>query len=149
LLLGNPGDALPVLVKTITQGQLQNYAQASADFNPLHLDATFAATTQFGGVIAHGMLTLAFISEMMAAAFGRAWLESGALQVRFNGAAYLGDQVETWGRVTKVEETMGESPLLAPHRLVVCSVGVRNCQSGQELVSGTASVRLAGPRETE
>lgn len=135
-----------MVVKTITAGQLQDYANASGDFNPLHLEAEFAATTQFGGIIAHGMLTLAFVSEMMAAAFGRAWLESGTLQVRFKGAAYLWDQVETWGQVTR-ESLL--SPLekgrpgeISPHRLVVCSVGVRNRQSGQELISGTATVRV-------
>jgi len=136
LLLGTEGDHLPVVAKTITQKQLRDYSQVSGDFNPLHLDAAFAATTQFGAIIAHGMLTLAFVSEMMVAAFGRAWLEAGTLQVKFKGAAYLGDEVETWGQVIKEEA-------LPQHRLVVCSVAVRNRQTGQELISGTAKVRLA------
>ena len=49
---------LTTVVKTITQEQLNQYAQASGDRNPLHLDANFARTTPFGGIIAHGMLTL-------------------------------------------------------------------------------------------
>ena len=135
MLHGNKGEHLPVVAKTITPEQLREYAQASGDFNPLHLDPAFAATTQFGGIIAHGMLTLAFVSEMMASAFGRAWLDSGALQVKFRSAAHLGDELETWGQVTK-EET-------GPHyRLAVCSVAVRNRQTGQELITGTASVKL-------
>ena len=129
------GDQLPVVVKTITQRQLDDYARASGDYNPLHRDAEFAASTQFGGIIAHGMLTLAFVSEMMVGAFGRAWLESGALKVRFKGAAYVGDEVEAWGQVTKEEP-------LPQCRRVVCSVGVRNRRSGQELISGTATVKL-------
>ena len=124
-----------MVARTITPEQLRQYAQASGDFNPLHLDPAFAATTQFGGIIAHGMLTLAFVSEMMAAAFGRAWLESGALQIKFMGAAYLGDKLETWGQVTKEE-------LHPQHRLVVCSVAVRNSQRGEELISGAATVKL-------
>ena len=135
MVIGSNENALPSVVKTITQEQLNEYAQASGDFNPLHQDAEFAAATQFGGVIAHGMLTLAFISEMMLAAFGRAWLESGALKVRFKGAAYVGDQVETWGRVTKEER----HPL---YRLLVCSVGVCRRQNGEEIISGTATVKL-------
>ncbi len=55
------GDNLPSVVKTITQTQLNRYAEASGDQNPLHLDAEFAASTQFGGIIAHGMLTLALL----------------------------------------------------------------------------------------
>jgi 3-hydroxybutyryl-CoA dehydratase len=135
LVMGNSENTLPSVVKTITQGQLQEYAQVSGDFNPLHLDEEFAASTQFGGIIAHGMLTLAFISEMMLSAFGRAWLESGALKVRFKGAAYVGDQVETWGRVTKEEQ----HPL---YRLLTCSVGVCRRGSGEEIISGTATVKL-------
>ena len=125
-----------MVARTITPERLREYAQASGDFNPLHLDPAFAATTQFGGIIAHGMLTLAFVSEMMAAAFGRAWLESGALQIKFTGAAYLGDKLETWGQVTKEEAG-------PHHRLVVCSVAVRNGQNGQKLISGTATLKLA------
>lgn len=126
---------LPKLVKTISQAQLNAYAQASGDYNPLHLDLDFAAKTQFGGVIAHGMLTLAFISEMMAAGFGRPWLETGTLNVRFKGAAYLGDQVATRGRVTKEEQ-------LPPGRRIGCAVGVRCLASGRDLISGTSTVSL-------
>ena len=125
---------LPLVSKFITQGRLQAYAQASGDSNPLHLDPDFAATTQFGGIVAHGMLTLAFISQMMVAAFGRSWLETGTMRARFKGAAYLGDEVETCGRVTKEEP-------ISSGRLVACSVGLRNRRSGQELISASATVR--------
>ncbi len=127
--------SLPVKAMTITQEQLNAYAAASGDSNPLHLDAEFAATTQFGSIIAHGMLTLALVSRMMAVAYGRHWLESGGLKVRFKGAAYLGDLVESWGRVTKEEH-------FPDHRLVVCSVGVVNRHTKQELVAGTATVKI-------
>ena len=133
--MGSDENTLPSVVKTITQGQLNDYAEASGDFNPLHLNAEFAASTQFGGIIAHGMLTLAFISEMMLSAFGTAWLQSGALKVRFKGAAYVGDQVETWGRVTKEEQH-------SLYRLLVCSVGVCRRESGEEIISGTATIKL-------
>jgi 3-hydroxybutyryl-CoA dehydratase len=123
------------VTRTITREQLRQYAQASGDHNPLHLDEQFAGTTQFGGIIAHGMLTLAFISEMMLAAYGRCWLESGSLKVRFKGAAYLGDRVETWGRVTREEQQGTE-------RIIVCSVGVRDHQGQREIISGTATVSI-------
>ncbi len=126
--------SLPRVSKLITQGRLHAYAQAAGDNNPLHLDPDFAATTQFGGIIAHGMLTLAFISQMMVAAFGRSWLETGTMRARFKGAAYLGDEVETCGQLTKEEP-------LSSGRLVACSVGLRNRRSGQELISGNATVK--------
>ncbi len=136
-----PGQELAPVVKTITQGQLDEYSQASGDHNPLHWDTEFAAVTRFGGVIAHGMLTLAFISEMMAASFGRAWLTTGSLKVRFKGAAYVGDEVETWGKIAR-EEHHGSS------RRVTCSVGVRHRQTRSEIISGSATVNLPdGPAE--
>ena len=77
---------LPVVTRTITQEQLVAYSAASGDDNPLHLDTSFAAGTRFGGIIAHGMLTLAFVSEMMAAHLGLRWLTgrlpSGQVQGR-------------------------------------------------------------------
>ena len=122
---------LAVVSKEISQERLNAYARASGDDNPLHRDPEFAAGTQFGGIIAHGMLTLAFVSEMMAAAHGRDWLESGGIRVRFKGAAYLGDRVEAWSGLAKEKGSSRTYP-----------VGVRNSTSGQELIAGTASLRI-------
>ena len=126
---GNYGD-LPVVSRAITQERLTAYAAASGDDNPLHLDREFAAGTQFGGIIAHGMLTLAFISEMLTSHLGESWLASGSLRVRFKGAAYLGDRVETWGRSAKSGDNVS-----------AFNVGVRNPSTGEDLITGTASVK--------
>ncbi len=131
-----PGD-LPPVGRTITQAQLNAYSQAAGDHNPLHWDAKFAAGAQFGGIIAHGMLTLGFVAEMLAGAFGRAWLESGELKARFKGAARPGDRVVTWGRINKEEPA-------SQGRRVHCLVALRHAGTGAELVSGSASVLLPG-----
>jgi 3-hydroxybutyryl-CoA dehydratase len=129
------GEQLPVVAKTITQRQIDKYALVSGDHNPLHWDVDFASSTQFGGIIAHGMLTLAFVSEMMVNAFGRTWLETGTLKVKFKGAAFVGSQVETWGQVN-------EEVSILQCRKVVCSVGLRNRKDQQVLIVGTATVKL-------
>ena len=124
------GKTLRPVEKVITQERLTRYAHVSGDHNLLHLDPEFASKSQFGGVIAHGMLTLAFISEMLTLAFGRSWLESGRLKVKFKAAAHLGDKVRTWGEVVKEE--------LGPHhRSIECSIGLSN-DRGEELISGVA-----------
>ncbi len=123
---------LPTLEKAITQKRITDYAHASGDHNPLHLDPEFASSTRFGGIIAHGMLTLAYISEMMTLAFGRSWLDGGRLKVRFKGAAYPGDTVRTWGRVVKDESESGS-------RLIECAVGLSNSR-GEELITGVATI---------
>ena len=130
------GAQLPFRFRTITQEQLNQYARVSGDQNPLHLDQDFAATTQFGGIIAHGMLTMALISEMLVAAFGQSWLETGSLKVRFKGAAYVGDHLETRGKVEKVSSNGRFTDL-------VCAVGVWNRGREQEIITGTARLTLS------
>ena len=125
---------------TISQHQLNAYADASGDRNPLHLDADFAEGTQFGGIIAHGMLTLGFVGELMAVVFGQKWLNTGALNVRFRGPAYLGDTVRAWCKVPKPsDEKSGNG-----NGMVVCSIGVLNERSGAELITGASTVTSGG-----
>jgi 3-hydroxybutyryl-CoA dehydratase len=85
-------DVQPV-VRVITQDQLHRYADASGDHNPIHVDPEFAAGTPFGGTIAHGMLVLAMIGEMMHGAYGERWLREGRLKVRFKAPARPGSAV--------------------------------------------------------
>jgi acyl dehydratase len=42
--------------RTVTEADVVAFAGLSGDFNPLHVDATFAAKTPFGQRVAHGML---------------------------------------------------------------------------------------------
>ena len=110
------------------------YRNASGDHNRIHYDDEFAAATRFGGVIAHGMLTLALVSEMMAKAYGADWLTSGSLRVRFRGAAYPGDTLEATARSAKIR-TRQETGAT-----VTCNVEVRNADNGDRIITGTASL---------
>jgi len=114
--------------RVLTQAMLHAYADASGDHNPIHIDEAFAATTPMGGTIAHGMLVLSFISEMMAGAFGERWLASGSLDVRFRAPARPGDTVTA--RATAQEPRDGR---------LRYAVEVVN-QTDEVLISGTAEV---------
>jgi acyl dehydratase len=94
------GAALPATERKLTQEGIAAYSDASGDHNPLHTDPEFAATTRFGGTIAHGMLVLAFLSDMLTAAFGPAWAKTGSLKVRFRDAARPGDTITSRGTIT-------------------------------------------------
>lgn len=51
--------------RTLTARDIQLFAVLSGDNNPQHLDAEFAASTRFHGVIAHGMWAATLISTVL------------------------------------------------------------------------------------
>ncbi len=122
------------MVKHVTQREINLYAEASGDFNPIHIDEAFAAKTPLGGTIAHGMLILAYASEMMTRAFGQNWLEGGRLSVRFKAAARPQDTITTSGRIDSIEDRDG-----IPH--ANCSLECCN-QKGEVIITGGAVVKL-------
>lgn len=124
------GDALPEVVRLVTQDRVNAYADAADDHNPIHLDPVFAAKTQFGKRIAHGMLTLAFVAEMMARGFPDTWHSGGRLKVRFKAPVFPGDVVTAFGQVTAISPSPGGP-------VAECRVGLRRAD-GEEAVSGQA-----------
>ena len=126
------GADLPTLSRTVTLETLRNYAEASGDHNPVHTDPDFAATTPFERPIAHGMLLLAYVMELLTTTFGAAWITSGRLKARFRKPAYVDSAVSAWGRVTRVDGDTGRIQL---------AIGCRD-EEGAELVTGTAEVTL-------
>ena len=131
------GDPLGPLEVLVTAERVRAYADASGDHNPIHLDEHFAATTPFGGTIAHGMLLLAYLSRVLSARFGPAWAQTGALDARFRAPARVGSRIVVQGTVESVEAgTQG--------RQVECALRCLD-EAGQALVTATARLRLAAP----
>lgn len=128
------GARLPETQKKVTQEVIDRYAEASGDFNPIHVDQAYAAQTPLGGTIAHGMLVMAYASEMMADAFGQDWLTGGRLEARFRAPARPGDVLTVGGKVLAVEP--GED-----HKVVRCDVIVHN-QRGETVLNGEAQVKV-------
>ena len=129
------GKTLGPVAKHITQEKIHLYAEASGDFNPIHVDESFAAKTPFGGTIAHGMLNLAYVSEMMTSAFGKSWVSGGKLRAKFKESARPGDTLTIEGKVLCIEQKDDVS-------YANCNFEVRN-QRDETIVSGEATVRLS------
>ena len=129
------GESLPQVVKHISQEKINRYAEASGDFNPIHVDENFAKKTPLGGTIAHGMLILAYISQMMTTAFGQSWLSGGKLSVRFKAPARPGDTITVSGKIHTIEQEGNKTS-------VNCDVLCQN-QRGETVITGEASVRLS------
>jgi acyl dehydratase len=92
------GSVLPDLRKPpITKMQLVKYAGASGDYNLIHTDDDTARTVGLDGVIAHGMLSMAFLGEYLC------WLSGPEsvrrVSVRFVEMVRPGDTLTCRGRV--------------------------------------------------
>ena len=92
------GDEIPVLVKEpITEVQIVKYAGASGDFNPLHVVHSFGEKAGYGGVIAHGMLIMGFLSQMITD-----WLNDNFVKqigVNFKAISKPGDTITCRGKI--------------------------------------------------
>jgi len=129
------GAKLPQLQKSVIQENINRYAQAACDFNPIHIDEEFAKKTPAGGTIAHGMLALAYVSQMMTNAFGLDWVNGGKLDIRFKAPARPGDILTVSGQVVRIDSSDGQ-------KVARCDVTCFN-QKDEVVVLGKAEVRLS------
>ena len=120
------------IVRRIFQRDIDLYARASGDLNPIHVDPVFAARTPFGGPVAHGMLVLAYVSELMTNGFGELWLGGGILRVRFKAPARPGDTLTI--RAERQDDHTAEGK-----RTVSYAVSCRN-NRGEMVIEGQAQV---------
>jgi len=97
------GDQMPELIQAVEQQMIDAYADASGDINPLHIDPEFAKTTFFGRTIAHGLLTLAFVSRVLSQWNWQGWAYGGELNIVFLGPVYPGDTVRVTGKIESIE----------------------------------------------
>jgi acyl dehydratase len=93
------GDELPALAKApLDRVQLVRYAGAAGDFNPIHIDDTFAKSIGMPSVYAPGMLVMGFLGQLVSD-----WARGAQLRryhVRFIKIVWPGDTVVCKGRVT-------------------------------------------------
>jgi 3-hydroxybutyryl-CoA dehydratase len=125
------------IVRTVTRDTIDDYEEILGIGNPLHFDEDYARQTPFGGIIAHGMMSLAYVSEMMAEAFGAGWYESGELDATFLRPVRPGDTIATWGTAERRTGVEGQIRM-------VCEVYCEN-QMGELVLKGTATARAAAP----
>ncbi len=128
------GDALTGFSRLVTQDRVNAYAEASGDHNPIHLDESYASGTQFGTRIAHGMLSLALVAEMLAIEFPDTWHDGGNMKVRFTAPVFPGETVETYGEITSIDDSNGRP-------VATCKIGCKKTD-GTDAVTGRATVPL-------
>jgi 3-hydroxybutyryl-CoA dehydratase len=92
--------------RTITETDIVNFAGVSGDFNPMHTDAAYAAQTQFGQRVAHGMLGLSIASGL---AYQTGFLEGTVIaftgvEWKFRAPMLIGDTIRVQAQVSKLRE---------------------------------------------
>jgi acyl dehydratase len=101
------GDSLPGVERgPIERTQIARFAAAVDDFNPIHCDEEFAKKVGFPSVIAHGPLTVAFLTQALGEAFGPENIR--AVSAQFRAPVLPGDVIRVAGTVTEVSEKNGE-----------------------------------------
>jgi 3-hydroxybutyryl-CoA dehydratase len=118
--------------RLVTDDLVRKFAEVSGDFNPIHLDEDFAATTRFGRRIAHGMLSGAFISAVLGSEFRERKIVYLSQTMKFVAPVFIGDTVTATGTVKRIRQERG---------IVVLETVCTN-QAGQVLVTGEAVVMI-------
>ncbi len=122
------GEEIPPLVKSpMTHLRLVRYAGASGDFNPLHTDPKVGEEIGTGGIIAHGMLIMGFVGQLLSDYAGPNALRK--FGVRFKGMTHLNDEITCTGTVTEKYEADGEGRIAGKVQAVD--------QNGDVKVAGT------------
>ena len=126
------GDELTPLSRTVPQTQIDAYAEASGDHNPIHVDAEFARSVGLPGAIAHGLLEMGILAEALTRwAGGTGLLQS--LQVRFSKPLVAGDTITCTGTVAAVDEAEGVATI---------EVEATSNRGERVLTNGRAVIRL-------
>ncbi len=101
LRIGQKGE----ITKKITEQDVEQFAALSLDNNPIHMDESFAAKTQFKQRIVHGMLVSSLISAVVGTKMpgpGSAWMDQS---LRFLQPVHIGDTIKAVSELlAKIED---------------------------------------------
>lgn len=124
----NQGDTA-TFTRSLTEKELVLFAAVSGDYNPVHLDQDYAASSMFGERIAHGMWSGSLISAALATVMPGP------------GTVYL-EQSLAFKRPVKLDDTLTVNLTVLskePKNRVIFQCDVIN-QNNQKVVTGEAKV---------
>ena len=122
------------LTHTFDADAVDRFAELCGDFSPLHVDDAYAATTEFGGRVVHGMLLASLFSTLVGMRIpGRRALYLGQ-ELNFRRPVMVGETITATGKVASVSPALG---------LVQLTTTVLKAD-GSIAVTGTGKVRVRG-----
>ncbi len=127
------GDEIPCLsLPPVTRHTLALFCGASGDHNPIHVDIDYAKQAGLDDVIAHGMLSMAYLGRMLTN-----WIPLSALRhfdSRFMAITYIGDVLTCKGKVAEKYEEEGEQRINLELEVVKAD--------GEQIIVATAVVAI-------
>ncbi len=98
------GDTLPEIACEVTQDLVDAYGLASLDLNPVHMDPGWASRARVFGTpktVAHGMMTMSFMTSLVYRAFG-AVADITTVDSKFTKPVPVGSTVTLRGTIRDV-----------------------------------------------
>lgn len=120
------------VVHTVTLADIDTFMDLTGDRNPLHDDADFAASTRFGGIIAHGMLSASFVSTVLGMKLPGTNAVYVSQALRFKRPVKPGDTITVTAKVTA----------LVPERKRVQLTTVITNQDRKVVIEGEAEMMM-------
>src|SRR5215470_13643558 len=94
------GQELPSLVKEMSQRRIDTYSGVRP--RSIHTDEGWARAKGFRTTLAQGMMSTAYVSEMMTKLLGAGFVEGGTMSMAFVKPVYAGDRLTVRGVVKEV-----------------------------------------------
>jgi len=123
------GRALPSLTKDVSQRRIDVYSGVKP--RSIHSDEAWARQKGFRGCLAQGMMSTAYVSQMMVKLFGPGFARGGTMSMAFVKPVYAGDRLSVHGIIKDKQPDNGATR-------VVVEVWVEN-QHGEKTAVGHAT----------
>jgi acyl dehydratase len=116
---------------TVTQRQVDQFADATGDHQWIHVDRSRAAAGPFGGTIAHGYLTLSLVPMLAAQLFHidtmGAKLNYGVNRVRFPSPVPVGSRIRATATIAEVTDVPAGKQMVTRYVIEIEDVAKPAC----------------------
>ena len=119
----------------VTQDMIQKFAEVTGDFNPIHVDESYAKRTKFGKCIAHGMLMGGFFSRCLVETFGGNGIYLGQ-DMKFTNPVFVGDDMEITLTLVGLRKEKG---------IATVETTAKRKSNGDVCVKGQAVIMMTAP----
>jgi acyl dehydratase len=127
------GQVLPSLAKEVSQRRIDVYSGVKP--RSIHSDEAWARQKGFRACLAQGMMSTAYVSQMMVSLLGPSFASGGTMSMAFIKPVYAGDRLSVHGIIKDKQPDNGATR-------VVVEVWVEN-QHGEKTAVGHATGLLS------